>query len=85
VAGRGAAQLKSALNCAALPEALVESALFGHVRGAFSGAVAERSGKFELPLAGRFLEQNRSRLGLLEKPSAERPADGPPTPPQAGF
>src|SRR5262249_36080278 len=69
------------VNCAAVPEELIESELFGHERGAFTGAVARRRGKFELADGGTLfldeigdmsLKTQSKVLRVLEEQAFER-------------
>ncbi|EKD41357.1 MAG: Strongly similar to sigma 54 response regulator, partial [uncultured bacterium] len=53
-----------AINCAAMPDTLLESELFGHEKGAFTGAVARQIGKFELSNNGTILLDEISEMSL---------------------
>ncbi|HXC68211.1 MAG TPA: sigma-54 dependent transcriptional regulator [Nitrospiraceae bacterium] len=58
-----------AVNCAALPDGLLESELFGHERGAFTGAIMKKMGKFEMAHTGTMLldEISEMNMGLQAK------------------
>src|SRR4051812_44528157 len=69
------------LNCAAIPFDLLESELFGHEKGAFTGAIAQKLGRFELGNSGPlFLDEpgdlplalHRNRLRFLQKQEFDR-------------
>jgi len=77
------------INCGALPEGLIESELFGHVKGAFSGAIRDKKGRFELADGGTIFLDEISELpklmqvkllrflqeGTLEKVGGEKTID----------
>ncbi|MEI6021946.1 MAG: sigma-54 factor interaction domain-containing protein, partial [Bacteroidota bacterium] len=76
-----------AVNCAAIPETLLESELFGHVRGAFTGAVSEKIGRFQKAHGGTlFLDEigdispaiQMNLLRVLQEKEFERVGDATP-------
>ena len=78
-----------AVNCAAIPDGLLESELFGHEKGAFTGAVSRKTGRFERAAGGSLLLDEIGDMGLsvqakilraVEERVVERVGNGAPIP-----
>ena len=71
-ASRRASEPLIHVNCAALPESVAESELFGHVAGAFTGAVRDRAGKFEVASGATLFLDEIGELSLSVQPKLLR-------------
>ncbi len=60
------------INCASIPESLLESELFGHIKGAYTGAIANRKGRFELAHTGTLFLDEIGELPVALQPKLLR-------------